>query len=160
MVVVRETTLKGKAEELKPRQKVVQQGHRMHARWRLILVFVIPLEFHAPESEVADLAVGAERAMFEKPAGAGEHMRPLYIKGHLDGKPIGWMMDDGGASVNIMPVVFFERLGHSESELKKTNLSLSGFLGEPAEAKGIISKELTVGSKTIPTAFFVVDIKS
>jgi hypothetical protein len=38
-------------------------------------------------------------------------------------------------------------------------MSLSGFSGEPTEAKGIVSKELTVGSKTIPTAFFVVDVK-
>jgi hypothetical protein len=44
-------------------------------------------------------------------------------------------------------------------DLKKTNMSLSGFSGEPAEAKGIVSKELTVGSKTIPTAFFMVDVK-
>jgi hypothetical protein len=44
-------------------------------------------------------------------------------------------------------------------DLKKTNMSLSSFSGEPAEAKGIVSKELTVGSKTIPTAFFMVDIK-
>jgi hypothetical protein len=38
-------------------------------------------------------------------------------------------------------------------------MSLSGFSREPTEAKGIVSKELTVGSKTIPTAFFVVDVK-
>jgi hypothetical protein len=38
-------------------------------------------------------------------------------------------------------------LGHVESDLKHTNLSLSGFAGDPTEAKGIICKELTVGSK-------------
>jgi hypothetical protein len=43
--------------------------------------------------------------------------------------------------------------------LKKTNMSLSGFLGEPAEAQGIVSKELTVGSKIVPTTFFMVDVK-
>jgi hypothetical protein len=32
-------------------------------------------------------------------------------------------------------------------------------LGEASYAKGIISKELTVGSKTVPTTFFVVDVK-
>jgi len=41
----------------------------------------------------------------------------------------------------------------------KTNLGLRGFSGELSEAKGIISMELTVGSKTLPTAFFVVDVK-
>jgi hypothetical protein len=41
---------------------------------------------------------------------------------------------------------------------KRTNLSLSVFLGDPTEAKGIICKEVTVGSKTVPTTFFVVDV--
>ena len=39
----------------------------------------------------------------------------------------------------------------------KTNLTLSGFGGEPTEAMGVISMELTVGNKTISTAFFVAD---
>jgi hypothetical protein len=86
--------------------------------------------------------------VFEKPAKAGEHMKPLYIMGHLDGTPVSKMMVDGGASVNIMPVMLFEKLGHTEEDLKHTNMSFSGFAGEPAEARGIISKELIVGSKT------------
>jgi hypothetical protein len=38
-------------------------------------------------------------------------------------------------------------------------MSLSGFSSELAKARGIVSKELTVGSNTVPTAFFVVDMK-
>jgi hypothetical protein len=63
------------------------------------------------------------------------------------------MLVDGGACVNIMPYAVFEKLGHKDDELMKTNMTLSGFSGEASEAKGIISKELTVGSKTIPTTF-------
>jgi hypothetical protein len=86
-------------------------------------------------------------------------MRPLYVKGHIDGIPVGRMMIDGGASVNIMPVALFEKLGCREGDLKRTNMSSRGFSGEPAEANGIVSKELTIGSKTMPTTFFVVDVK-
>jgi hypothetical protein len=76
------------------------------------MVFVIPAEFRAPDaSEVAELAVGAERAVFEKPTKLGGHMKPLYIKGHIDETPVGRMMIDGGASVNIMPLTLFEKLG-------------------------------------------------
>jgi hypothetical protein len=82
------------------------------------MVFTLPVEFRAPEHSVAELDLRAERAVFEKPAVAGEHMKPLYIKGHLDGKPVGRMMVDGGASVNIMPLALFERLGHGEHDLK------------------------------------------
>jgi hypothetical protein len=123
------------------------------------MVFVIPLEFQTLESEVAELMVGAEHAVFEKPDKVGEHMKPLYIQGHLEGAPVGCMMVDGSASINVMPLNLFKKLGHNEGDLKRTNMSLSGFSGEPTEAKGIVSKELTVGSKTMTTTFFVVDVK-
>jgi hypothetical protein len=69
------------------------------------------------------------------------------------------MLIDGGASVNILPLLLFKKLGHIEGELKCTNLSLSGFAGDPTKAKGIIYKEVTVGSKAVPMAFFMVDVK-
>jgi hypothetical protein len=69
------------------------------------------------------------------------------------------MLMDGGASVNILPLSLFMKLDHIEGDLKRTNLSLNSFAGDPTEAKGIICKELTVGSKTMHTAFFVVDVK-
>jgi hypothetical protein len=82
--------------------------------------------------------------MFEKPVWPVEHMKPLYIKGHMDGKPVGRMLVDGGASINIMLLALFKILGHKDGDLKQTNMGLSGFSGEPAEPKGIVSKELTV----------------
>jgi hypothetical protein len=69
------------------------------------------------------------------------------------------MLVDGSISVNILPLSLFKKLGHIEGELKCTNLSLSSFAGDPTEVKGIICKELMVGSKTMPTTFFVVDVK-
>jgi hypothetical protein len=69
------------------------------------------------------------------------------------------MLVDGGACVNTMPCFMFEKLGHQEKELARTNMMLSGFSGQASDTKGIISKELTVGSKTVPTTIFVVDIK-
>jgi hypothetical protein len=123
------------------------------------MVFIIPGEFWAPENEVAELNVGAAKAVFDKPVRPGEHMNTLYIKGHLDGAPVGRMMVDGGASVNILPLIMFEKLGNTDRDLMQTNMSLSDFSGEPAEARGTVSKELTVGSKTMPMAFFVVDMK-
>jgi hypothetical protein len=65
------------------------------------------------------MVVGAERAVFKRPEKVGEHMKPLYIRGYLNGAPMGRMMVDGGASVNIMPCATFQKLGHQESELKQ-----------------------------------------
>jgi hypothetical protein len=123
------------------------------------MVFMIPAEFCAPTEDVAELVLGAERAMFEKPENLGAHMNPLFIRGHLDGMPIGHMLIDGGPSINIFPLSLFKKLSHVKGDLKHTNLSLSGFVGDQTEAKGIICKEVMVGCKTVPTAFFVVDVK-
>jgi hypothetical protein len=123
------------------------------------MVFVIPEEFRAPETKIVELCTGVERAVFERPPKLAEHMKPSYIRGHLDGVPVGRMRVDGGASINIMHVSLFEKLDHQEKDLKRTNVSLSRFSGDPAKARGIVSKELTVGSKTVPTAFFIVDLR-
>jgi hypothetical protein len=52
-----------------------------------------------------------------------------------------------GASVNILPLSLFKKLDHGEGDLKRTNLRISSFVGDLMEAKGIICKEITVGSK-------------
>jgi hypothetical protein len=122
------------------------------------LVFTILAELHAPV-DITELMLGAGCVVFEKPGKPGAHMKPLFIQGHLDGTPIGHMLVDGGASINILPMSLFKKLGHVKGDLKCTNLSLSGFAGDSTEDKGIICKELTVGSKTMPMAFFVVDMK-
>jgi hypothetical protein len=123
------------------------------------MVFMIPTEFHVPTEDVTELALGAKCAMFEKPKNSGAHMKPLFIQGHLDGMAIGHMLVDGGASINILPLSLLKKLSHVKGDLKRTNLSLSGFAGDPTEAKGIICKEVMVESKTMPTAFFMVDVK-
>jgi hypothetical protein len=109
------------------------------------MVFTILAEFRALTEDVAELALGAERAVFDKPENLGTHMKPLFIRGHLDGTSIGHMLMDRGASINILPLSLFQKLSHVEGNLKRTNLSLSDFAGDLTEAKGIIYKELTVG---------------
>jgi hypothetical protein len=123
------------------------------------MVFMILAAFHAPAENVVELMIGIGRVVFEKQGNLGAHLKPLFIRGHLDGTPIEHMLVDGGASVNILPLSLFKKLGHDEGALKCINLSLSGFASDPMEAKGITCKELMVGSKIVPTTFFVVDVK-
>jgi hypothetical protein len=66
---------------------------------------------------------------------------------------------DDGAWVNVTPVATFEKMGFSQSELMKTNISLSALTGDVTDTRGVLSVELTVGSKTTPTTFFVIDVK-
>jgi hypothetical protein len=59
-----------------------------------------------------------------------------------------------------MPYSVLRRLGHSAEDLIKTNVALSDFNGQALEAQGVLNVDLTVGSKTIPTSFFIVSGKS
>jgi hypothetical protein len=67
-------------------------------------------------------------------------------------------MMDGGAGINMMPLSTFEKMGYRDSELVRTNMSLSAFTGEVTNTKGVMSVELAVGSKTLVMVFFVVDV--
>jgi hypothetical protein len=61
------------------------------------MVFVLPTEFRAGEGDVAELTLGAECAVFEKTNEQGSHLKPLYVRGHIDGKPMGgacWSMGE------------------------------------------------------------------
>jgi hypothetical protein len=98
-------------------------------------------------------------ATFEKPEKLGQHMKPLFVKGYIDGRLVRRMVVDGGAGVNVMPMATFEKMGFNESELMKTNTSLSAFTGDVTDTRGVLSVDLTVGSKTTPMAFFVLDVK-
>jgi hypothetical protein len=69
------------------------------------------------------------------------------------------MMVDGGATVNLMPYTTFRKPGRNAEDLIKTNMVLKDFGGNPSETKGVLNVELTVGNKTIPTTFFVIDRK-
>jgi hypothetical protein len=142
----------------KPGKENDQQGGEL-APMDINMVFIIQAEFRAPTEDVTELALGVEHAVFDKPENPGARMKPLFIWGHLDGMPIGHMLIDGGASVNILPLSLFKKPGHVEGDLKRTNLSLSSFACDPTEAKEIIFKGVTVGSKTVPMALFVVDVK-
>ena len=68
------------------------------------------------------------------------------------------MLVDGGAIVNLMPYSLYKKLGGQDEDLIKTNMTVSGVGGEPLSAKGVASMELTIGSKTLATAFFVAEV--
>nr|ABA97351.2 retrotransposon protein, putative, unclassified [Oryza sativa Japonica Group] len=126
------------------------------------MVFTLPAEFGIDQADIdeveeesAKLVLSPEQAVFEKPEGTeNRHLKPLYINGYVNGKPMSKMMVDSGAAVNLMPFATFKKLGRNAEDLIKTNMVLIDFGGNPSETKGVLNVELTVGSKTIPTTFF------
>jgi hypothetical protein len=68
------------------------------------------------EPIIAQFDFGPKEAIFTKPKESVNHLKPLFIHGHIDGIPIAKMLVDGGATVNLMPYTFTENL-----ESKMTN---------------------------------------
>jgi hypothetical protein len=128
------------------------------------MVFVLPAEFHAQSHEelpVAQLDLEPRPVIFEKPRGKNyKHLKALYLKGYINGQPVNKMLVDTGAAVNIMPYSVLRRSGCSTGDLIKTNITLSDFNGQTSEAQGVLNVDLIVGSKTVPTSFFIVNSKS
>ena len=87
------------------------------------MAFLLPSEFKAPadqevyldfdESEYEEIVaklIVVQQAIFDKPV-KHQHLKALYMKGFVDGKPMNKMLVDGGASVNLMPYTTFRKLG-------------------------------------------------
>jgi hypothetical protein len=112
------------------------------------------------DDEVEEMSFGPRDAMFQRLKDSKNHLKPLYIRGHFDGTPISQMLVDGGAIINLMSYSFFKKMGKSDEELIKTNMTINDASGgDPIGAKGVSSMELTMGSKTLATAFFIAEVQ-
>jgi hypothetical protein len=66
---------------------------------------------------------------------------------------------DGGTAINLMSYSIFKNFGREDDELVKTNLTLNGVGGNPMEARGVVSMELTIGSKLLASVFFIIEVQ-
>jgi hypothetical protein len=154
----------------------MQRGSRFSGVWDLFQLsksrfdrhegewIVLRAEFHArahEESSVAQLDLGLWPVIFEKPQAKNyKHLKALYLKRYINCQPVNKMLVDTGAVVNIMPYSVLRRLGRSTGDLIETNITLSDFHGQTSEAQGVLNVDLTIGNKTVPTSFFIVNSKS
>jgi hypothetical protein len=151
-----------------PKDKSDESGRSAHT-W---MVCFLPNEFMVPANQIlqqevlpdmdeaeqfglmAQLVL-AKQATFDKPA-KNWHMRPLYLRGYVNGKPLTKMFVDGGAAVNVMPYTTFRKLGMGPGDLTPTSIVLNDFARNPSETKGCVHVDLMIGSKTLLTTFFVI----
>jgi hypothetical protein len=127
---------------------------------------MLPMEFLALSDDekevvlsgqVAQLTLDPMMAVFEKPTNdERQHLKALFVKGRVDGQPVSKILIDGGAAINIMPYVMYRKLGKGDQDLTKTDMMLKDFEGNVSPAKGAVCVELTIGSKILPTMFFVI----
>jgi hypothetical protein len=111
------------------------------------------------KSVVAQFDFGPKEVAFTKPKESVNHLKPLFVRGHIDGILIA-MLVDKGATINLMSYSLYKKLGKEDDKLVKTNIPLSGVGTDSSiKAKGATSIELTIGTKTLAVAFFVVDVE-
>ena len=65
---------------------------------------------------IAQLALQSQQSIFDKPS-QHWHLKALYMKGFVDGKPMTRMLVDGGDAINLMPYTMFCKLGKGPRDL-------------------------------------------
>jgi hypothetical protein len=49
------------------------------------------------------MCLSPKEAVFKKPMESSQHKKSLYVRGHIDGRPISMMLVDDSAVINLMP---------------------------------------------------------
>ena len=112
------------------------------------MAFLLPFEFKAPadqevyldfdESEYEEMVAKLtliQQAIFDKPV-KHRHLKALYVKGFVDGKPMSKMLIDRGASINLMSYTTFCKLGNGPEYLIETDMMLKDFGGNASKTRG------------------------
>ena len=85
------------------------------------------------------------------------HIKPLYVRAHLNGRPVSKVLIDNGSVVNVMPLRMLIAMGKSINDLIETEVAVSAFIGDVSKTLGILPINITIGSKTVLFSFFVID---
>ena len=111
------------------------------------MAFLLPSEFRAPadqevyldfdesEYEIVAKLVVVQQAIFDKPV-KHWHLKALYVKGLVDGKPMGKILVDRGASINLMSYTTFCKLGKGPGDLIETDMMLKDLGGNASKTRG------------------------
>ncbi|KAM1790041.1 hypothetical protein ACFX12_034142 [Malus domestica] len=89
-----------------------------------------------------------------------QHLKPLYVTAHIEGYPISKIFVDCGATINIMPVSVMKALRRSNDELIPSGITMSSFVGDKSQTKGVLPLEVNIAGRNHMTAFFIVDSKT
>jgi hypothetical protein len=85
------------------------------AEVNVVYLFV---DYYIVEDDLAaaEFNFATERAIFQKPLNSSNHLKPLYIKGHINGILVHSMLVDSGTIVNLMPYPLYKKLGGTDDD--------------------------------------------
>jgi hypothetical protein len=87
--------------------------------------FMAPVDSDVSHEELgmAQLTLEPRQAIFEKPEDKKrQHLKALFLKGFVNGKPVTRMLVDVGAAVKLMPYTMLRQIGKSEKDLTQTDM--------------------------------------
>ena len=97
-----------------------------------------------------------QKVILEKPSmEMTRHIKPLFVRAHLNGRSVSKVLIDNGSVVNAMPLKMLRALGRSINDLIEKNVVVFAFTEEVSKTLGILPIDITIGSKTALTAFFL-----
>jgi hypothetical protein len=122
------------------------------------MVLMLLAEFRGVNEESAQLCLGPKEVVFKKPKESSQHLKPLYVRGHINGRLFSRMVVDGGATINLMPYSVFKKLEREDDKLVKTILTLNGMGGQPDGGQRRRLYGPHRRRKLLTTVFFVVEV--
>ena len=139
---------------MRENQKIQLEGDILaeEAAWTTIADEEVVVGTQQEEAEEKDNTEGVIK--FERPQ-LVRHLKPLYIRAHIDGRSISQVLIYGGAIMNVMLVGILKKLGKSQNDFKETNMKMINFTRESIDALRFYIAELIVGTKTSTTVFLL-----
>lgn len=78
------------------------------------------------------------KLIFYKPSrNITQHLKPLYIKVHMEGRPVNRVLIDNWVAVNILPLSMMRKILKVNNDLVPIDVSVYGFLGNTTRIKGV-----------------------
>ena len=85
------------------------------------------------------------------------YIRLLYVRAHFNGKLVSKVLVDNGSATNVMPLRMLRALRRSIGDLIETKGLVLAFTREISKTLGVLPIDITMGSKTSLSAFFVIN---
>ena len=98
-----------------------------------------------------------QKVILEKPfVEMTRHIKPLYVRAHLNGGLVSKVLIENGSIVNVMPLRMLRAIGRSISDLIEIEAAMSAFTREVTKTLWILPIDITIGNKTSLATFFVI----
>lgn len=88
------------------------------------------------------------------------HLKPLYVTEHIESFLVSKVFINCGTMVNIMLVLVMKTLKRSKDKLIPFGITMSCFVGDKSQTKGVLPLEVMIADQSYMTTFFIVNSRT